>query len=237
MMSLAAVFASACTHGNESAKSTALASTGAGIASAAGEIVKPPFRVAHELDGLLLVWFDEAGVHSAQKRGDIPEAARAHVRVDSLNIDPEKRLDSSFVYVADVRAESSDGEYIVRKMSRDAFDALLENAKAPTVAAAAADDENAKPAPTVSGKPGAARVIIYGASWCGACHQAAAFLRSHNIPFVEHDIEREPEARAEMQRKCTAAGLHPTGIPVIDVGGHIMLGFEPNQLQHLLNSP
>ena len=31
-------------------------------------------------------------------------------------------------------------------------------------------------------------VIIYGAEWCGPCHQAAAYLRQRGIQFVEKDI-------------------------------------------------
>ena len=34
-------------------------------------------------------------------------------------------------------------------------------------------------------------VVIYTASWCGYCRQAVAFLRSHNIPFKEYDIDRD----------------------------------------------
>lgn len=96
-----------------------------------------------------------------------------------------------------------------------------------------AEDELAHPAATrQGGKPRG--VILYGASWCGACHQAAAFLRSQGIAFVEHDIEREPNARTEMQAKCAGAHLACTGIPVLDVGGQIFQGFDAQSVLRAL---
>ena len=94
---------------------------------ASGETVKPPFKVAGEAEGLLLVYYDDAGApHSAQKRSDVPEAQRAFVRVDSLDVAPEQRLDPAFMYVADLRQPGSDGAYPVRKVQREAFEASFQ---------------------------------------------------------------------------------------------------------------
>lgn len=72
------------------------------------------------------------------------------------------------------------------------------------------------------------RVVIYGASWCGACHIAADYLRHRGIPFVEVDIERESLARAELQGVLELASLpRDRGLPVIEVRGTVMLGFMP----------
>lgn len=193
-------------------------------ASAAGEIVTPPFSVSGDLHGLMLVWFDEQGPHIANTRDEIPAARRDRVRIDSLSLSPEQRLDPSYVYLADVRSPGPNGSYVVRKLARERFDALIDEAAHVAEAHAAPE-----------GNPNAG-VIIYGASWCGACHQAAAFFRTNQIEFVEKDIERDPTARSEMQAKCAAAGLHPNGIPVIDFQGHIVLGFDANELQRLILS-
>jgi glutaredoxin len=192
------------------------------------EIVRPPFAVRGELEGLLLVWFDAEGPHTAQKRSDIPEARRSQVRVDSLLIAPEARLDPAYVYLADVRTAGRDGSYVVRKVARESFEALLAEVRAAAAAAAA-------PPAAPPGDPNA-DVIVYGASWCGACRQAEAYLRSRNVPFVIKDIEHDDGAQAEMVRKAQAQGLSPTGIPVIDFRGHILLGFDQGSIDRLIAS-
>jgi glutaredoxin len=185
----------------------------------AGEATKPPFRVQDGSEGLLLVWYDaEGGAHPASARAEIPEERRGQVRVDSLTVPPERRLDAASIYVADLRAPGADGNYPVRVVNREAFEgAFASSAPAP------------EQAPAASGE-----VIIYGASWCGVCKQAAGYLRAKQVPFVEKDIEREPGARSEMQAKARAQGVSTSGIPVIDVYGKLMGGFDRGQLDALL---
>jgi hypothetical protein len=79
---------------------------------ARAEPATPPFAVGAEAEGLLLVWYDDSGgAHAAARRSDVPEASRARVRVDSLEIPPEQRLDPAYVYVADLRKARADGSY------------------------------------------------------------------------------------------------------------------------------
>jgi glutaredoxin len=170
----------------------------------------------------LLVWYDADGnAHTASARSEVPEDRRAQVRVDSLTVPPERRLDPALVYVADLRAPAGDGSYPVRKVNREALELALAKpapeATPESAVAAAADD-----------------VIIYGASWCGACKQAASYLRSRKVPFVEKDIEREPQARSEMQSKARAQGVSTSGIPVIDVYGKLLGGFDPRRVEAAL---
>jgi glutaredoxin len=188
---------------------------------APGQAVEPPFAVRGELDGLLLVWFDAAGVHTASKRSEIPEASRALVRVDSLAVAPDHRLDADHVYVADVRAPGKDGSYAVQMRERAWFDAQV---------------DKAKPPPTVQASTlGASDVVIYKASWCSVCRSAAKYLREQHVPFVEKDVEKDPAAQAEMLDKAHKKGLTPTGVPVIDFRGEIMLGFDQPRISQLID--
>lgn len=41
-------------------------------------------------------------------------------------------------------------------------------------------------------------VTIYSAFWCPDCREAKRFLREHNIPFKEIDIETTPGAAEEV---------------------------------------
>ncbi|MBZ0120442.1 MAG: hypothetical protein K8H88_25850, partial [Sandaracinaceae bacterium] len=53
--------------------------------------LEAPFEVRGEAEGLLLVWYDEQGPHTATRRSEVPEAQRAFVRVDDLSLPPEQR--------------------------------------------------------------------------------------------------------------------------------------------------
>jgi glutaredoxin len=107
----------------------------------------------------------------------------------------------------------------VRKVQRDAFESAMAKAPAPEQPAGLAKSED---------------VIIYGASWCGACKQAARYFSQKGVPFVEKDIEKEPAARGEMLSKAKAQGVSTAGIPVIDVRGTLLGGFDPNKVERLL---
>ena len=194
--------------------------TGSSGEASEGEPVTPPFAVRGEAEGLVLTWFDEDGAHTATSRRDIPEARRGEVRVDSLEVAPDER-DADHVYVADLRAPGEDGRYTVRRVPRAAFDQRVETfGDAPAGAAASA--------------VASSDIVIFGASWCGACRQAEAFFRERGIPFIERDIETDPTAQADMQRRAAAAGIRPTGIPVIDVRGRVMQGFDRAAIERAL---
>jgi glutaredoxin len=179
--------------------------------------IEPPFAVTDGAEGLVLTWVDEEGPHTVASIADVPEAHRDVVRVDSLRIAPEQRLAPENVYVADLRAPGEGGAYAVRVAPRAAFDAYVDGAGGDDPAAAA-------------GAP----VVLYGATWCGACRQARSYFEEHGIAFVDRDIEREPGARSEMLRKAQAAGVNATGIPVIDFRGTILAGFNPAAIEQLI---
>ncbi|MGF1469792.1 MAG: glutaredoxin family protein [Sandaracinaceae bacterium] len=193
---------------------------GSGSASDPADDVEPPFEVRGEAEGLLLTWFDESGIHVAPTRSAVPEERRGAVRVDDLDRPPEARPDPDHVYVADLTAPGEDGTYPVRRMARSAFDALVEQA-----AAVAEPDVPAL---------GDGEVVLYGASWCSACRGAAGYLRERGIPFVEREVERDPGAREAMLRSLERAGLRGTGIPVIDVGGRVVQGFDRTALDRAI---
>ena len=55
-------------------------------------------------------------------------------------------------------------------------------------------------------------------------------LHDAHIPFVEKDIEQEPAAAQELARKAKRAGLKLGGVPVIDVLGNLMMGYDPGAI-------
>jgi glutaredoxin len=201
--------------------------------------------VKDDSQGLLLTWIDEKGdFHVEQKVTDVPLVGRDAVRV----VDPENTegTHADKVFVADLRNKNADGTYPVKVMTRADFDKLAVDRRekhGPTLASAS-PSASASGAPTNANTgggggghdPGIARppVIIYGASWCGACHEAAAYLRKKGIPYVEKDVEKDASANEEMKAKLRRFGLPNGSIPVIDVRGKVMVGFDPNEVDDAL---
>ncbi len=176
---------------------------------------------------LLLTWIDDKGeFHVEQKVADVPVGARDVVRVADPVKDPPKLDD---VFVADLRNAGAEGAYPVRTMSRTEFEkiAVERRQKNGTVLAAKA----AESAPPEAARPA---VIIYGASWCGPCHQAAAYLKQRGVPFIEKDIERDGGAAREMQAKLATAGMRGGSIPVLDGRGKVLVGFDERAVDRAL---
>jgi len=69
-----------------------------------------------------------------------------------------------------------------------------------------------------------AKVVLYTTDWCGYCKQTKRFLDQKGIPFKEFDIEKNAEARKAYE------ALGGRGIPLIDVNGTLIRGFDPGDI-------
>ena len=69
-------------------------------------------------------------------------------------------------------------------------------------------------------------VVIYTTTWCGYCKKAKAYLKKKGVDFVEKDVEKDQQAAEELAQKAAAANVRPQGVPVIDVRGKLILGFD-----------
>jgi glutaredoxin len=216
----------------------------------AGDAPPASLVVKDSSEGLLLTWIDEKGnFHVEQKVADVPIIGRDAVRVVDPAEDDGTHPDR--IFVADLRTARADGAYTVQVSTRAEFESLAEARRqkvGPTLASASPSIPSAAPSAFAgSGPPPADKdmpdptnrlaVIIYGASWCGACHQAAAYLRKKGVAFVEKDIEEDATAAREMRVKLSRAGLHGGSIPVLDVRGHVMIGFDPQRIDAALGEP
>jgi glutaredoxin len=178
---------------------------------------------------LLLTWVDDKGeFHVEQKVADVPAAARETVRVTDPQKDPPGLDD---VFVADLRTPGPNGAYPVKTASRAEFEKVAvarrqEHGKVLTA-------QSASPPPAATARPA---VIIYGASWCGPCHQAADYLKQRGVAYVLKDIEQDGGAAREMHAKLASAGMRGGSIPVIDVRGKVMVGFDQGAVDRALSS-
>ncbi|MDP7113002.1 MAG: glutaredoxin domain-containing protein [Myxococcota bacterium] len=94
-----------------------------------------------------------------------------------------------------------------------------------------ANPEGAPPAPATPAEEVAApQVTVYVTSWCPYCRKLTAHLERRGVTFREVDVERDAAGRDELARKAPYA----MGVPVIDVAGEILMGFDVASTDRLL---
>ena len=92
-------------------------------------------------------------------------------------------------------------------------------------------------APRAAGRRGTPVVTIYGTSWCGACKAARQYLTSRKIPFADKDVEKDADAARELAAKAAKMGIPTDRVPVMDVRGRLLLGFDRARIETLLGEP
>ena len=64
-------------------------------------------------------------------------------------------------------------------------------------------------------------ITIYSTPTCHYCKLAKEYMTSHNIAYTEYNVASDLERRKEMIDKSDQMG-----VPVIDIGGKILVGFD-----------
>jgi glutaredoxin len=191
----------------------------------------------------LFTYVEPSGTFSTtDKVESVPERSRAIVRV----FDPAEMAKTDApgqVYVADLNQLLKSGKASAKAMSRDAFEtAALAQLPPGESSALAAHGGGAAPAgeptpPPPAGEGGTPVVTIYGTSWCGACRAARQYLTSRGVPFADKDVERDPAAARELGEKAAKMGIPTDRVPVIDVRGRLLQGFDRARIDALLGEP
>lgn len=74
-----------------------------------------------------------------------------------------------------------------------------------------------------------AHVTVYTTPTCGYCKMTKAFLQEHDIPYEEKDVSADQALADEMMAKSKQMG-----VPVIDIDGQILVGFDQEGLKKAL---
>lgn len=74
-----------------------------------------------------------------------------------------------------------------------------------------------------------AKVTIYSTPTCVYCRMAKDFFQKNGIAYEEFNVAADEKAREDMFNKS-----HQMGVPVIDVDGTIVVGFDKRNLETLL---
>ena len=72
-------------------------------------------------------------------------------------------------------------------------------------------------------------VKIYSTPACPFCRMTKNYLQEHKIPFTDINVAADPKAAKEMVDKSDQMG-----VPVIDIDGNIIVGFDKNALKAAL---
>lgn len=73
------------------------------------------------------------------------------------------------------------------------------------------------------------KVTIYTTPTCGYCKAVKAHFKESNIEYTEYDVADDSNRAQEMIQKSGQMG-----VPVIEIDGEIVVGFDKSRLDGLL---
>ncbi|HEX6416180.1 MAG TPA: glutaredoxin domain-containing protein [Candidatus Saccharimonadales bacterium] len=76
-----------------------------------------------------------------------------------------------------------------------------------------------------------AKVIIYSTTWCAFCKTEKQYLDRLGVAYVEKDVEEDKAAYEELMAKN---GGNFQGVPVTDIAGDLVLGFDRPKIDSLV---
>lgn len=74
-------------------------------------------------------------------------------------------------------------------------------------------------------------VTIYSTVWCGFCHTAKRYFDQIGVKYEDKDVEKNPSYAEEAVKKSDQLG-----VPVIDIDGTIIVGFDKPRIDEALKS-
>lgn len=75
-------------------------------------------------------------------------------------------------------------------------------------------------------------VTVYSTTWCAFCATEKQWLDKLGVKYVSKNVEEDEEANKELLDKL---GGNFTGVPVTDIAGEMILGFNRPALQAALD--
>ena len=72
-------------------------------------------------------------------------------------------------------------------------------------------------------------VTLYSTPSCVYCRLAKDYFRQQGIAFTEYNVAADQRKAEEMMRKSGQMG-----VPVIDIGGRVIVGFNKGEVERAL---
>ena len=73
------------------------------------------------------------------------------------------------------------------------------------------------------------KVVVFSPPTCSFCNMAKSYFREKGVKFTDIDVSRDQAAARDMVRRSGQMG-----VPVIDIGGKVVVGFNRPQINSLL---
>lgn len=73
------------------------------------------------------------------------------------------------------------------------------------------------------------KVTIYSAHWCPWCNKTKEWFKKYKVKYQEKNVGKDHKAAEEMVKKSGQ-----TGIPVIEIDGKIIIGYDVPRLSKAL---
>lgn len=73
------------------------------------------------------------------------------------------------------------------------------------------------------------KVLIYTTPTCGFCKLTKQFFKENNVKYTEKDVTIDQAAQDEMIKRSGQMG-----VPVIDIDGQLVIGYNRDRLAELL---
>lgn len=80
-----------------------------------------------------------------------------------------------------------------------------------------------------AGEPAQAKAIVYGTPTCPFCSMAREYLQRKGVAFTYYDVSADQGKAQEMMAKSGQGG-----VPVIDINGRIIVGFDRERVERAL---
>ncbi|HHE76896.1 MAG TPA: NrdH-redoxin [Candidatus Parcubacteria bacterium] len=74
------------------------------------------------------------------------------------------------------------------------------------------------------------KIKVYSTPSCPYCYTLKEYLKEHNFEFEDIDVSQDESGRSEMIKKSGQ-----TGVPVVDIDGEIIVGFDKEKIDQILN--
>lgn len=75
----------------------------------------------------------------------------------------------------------------------------------------------------------AKKVVIYSTPTCPFCIRTKQFLKDNNVQFEDIDVSSDTEQAQAMIKKSGQMG-----VPVIDIDGTLIIGFDKEKIKEVL---
>jgi glutaredoxin len=83
--------------------------------------------------------------------------------------------------------------------------------------------------------PSGGRIVLFMTRWCKYCAKTRTLLEGLKVKFEEKDIEKDQSALMEMMQAAQAAGVEVRGVPVVQIGSKLVVGYNEALITSLVN--